>query len=89
MDQCIIFFECGWILETLSHGFIECSVIQGLSLYFSTRNFLGLSGSRDLKPKRASILWFDSDLWKMESMLEVEMQTKWSDSHITHSVTAH
>lgn len=63
VNTCIISLECGGILETQSPNPIKCSITQGLSLYFSTRNFLGFSRSGDLKPKRASpSLW----LWPFE-----------------------
>lgn len=66
INTCVISLECvcgGWILEIQSPNPIECSITQGLSLYSSTRNFLGFSGSGDLKPKRASLsLW----LWPFE-----------------------
>ena len=55
IDKCVISPEFGWILGPQSPDSFQCPRIQELSLYASTRNFLGFSGSGGLKPKRVSL----------------------------------
>ena len=61
-------------------------MIQGLSLFSSTRSVLEFSGSGELKPKRASLsLVCDSELLKNLAALEMEMKAKLV-LHIHHSL---
>lgn len=84
----VISLEYRWILETQPPDPIG-SVIQELFLCSSTRNVLGFSGSRELKPKRASLsLVGDSDLLKNLAALDMEMEEK-PVIHVHHSLCDH
>lgn len=86
MDKCVISLECEWVLETHSPRPIECSVIQGLFLYSSNKNVLRFSGSADRRHMRASSQLVLTDFSKKLGAPEIEMWTKWSDTHIVHSI---